>query len=178
MNAGAHGSEVRDILVEVRGLSLEGAPVTVPAGDIRFAYRSATYPAPLLVLEVVFALHADDPEAVAARRLAFHEQRLRTQPKGRTVGSVFKNPPGDHAGRLIEAAGLKGFRIGGAVVSEKHANFILNDGGASAAELEALIRTVRERVRERFGVVLETEVRIVGEPAVPAAPPSGEGSRA
>jgi len=170
MNAGAHGSEVRDVLVEVLGFDRAGNPVRFEPADIRFAYRAATYPVPVVVYEGRFRLQPADPEAVAAKRKEFHAYRLRTQPKGRSVGSVFKNPPGDHAGRLIEVSGLKGRRVGGAVVSEKHANFFLNEGEATAADLEALIELVRGKVREDHGVVLETEVRIVGEPA-----PSGEG---
>jgi len=88
---------------------------------------------------------------------------MRTQPKGHSVGSVFVNPSGDHAGRLVEAAGMKGFRVGKAVISDKHANWILNEGGATAADIEGLIRAIQARVRERFGVELKAEVRIIGE---------------
>lgn len=165
MNAGAHGSEIRDVLREVRGVTWEGAPVVVPVGEIRFSYRFTEYPVALMVTGARFSLAPGDPVEVAGKRRRFHAYRLGSQPKGRSVGSVFQNPEGDHAGRLIEAAGLKGHRVGGAVVSEKHANFILGDRGATAADIETLIRTVQTRVRERFGVELEPEVRIVGEPA-------------
>jgi UDP-N-acetylmuramate dehydrogenase len=98
------------------------------------------------------------------------QRRRDTQPLGQwSCGSVFKNPPGDHAARLIEAAGLKGYRIGDAVVSEKHANFIINQGKASAGEIEQLIRHVQASVQQASGITLDTEVRIVGEPAVAAA---------
>ncbi len=164
MNAGAHGGEIRNILKEVHGVDLDGNPVRTAAADIRFAYRTTAYPVEMIFLTGVFALHPGDPEILAARRREYHEYRLRTQPKGNSVGSVFVNPAGDHAGRLIEAAGLKGFRIGGAAVSLKHANWILNEGDATAADIEAVIREVQARVRDRFGVELRTEVRIVGEP--------------
>jgi UDP-N-acetylmuramate dehydrogenase len=171
MNAGAHGSEVQNVLEAVHGVTLAGEPITLLPADIAFAYRRATYPVDMVVTEVVFGLREGDRAEVEARRREYHEFRLRTQPKGKSVGSVFMNPPGDHAGRLIEAAGLKGTRRGGAVISEKHANWILNEGGASAADIEELIELARDTVRERFGVELETEVKIVGEPA------SEEGNR-
>jgi UDP-N-acetylmuramate dehydrogenase len=112
-----------------------------------------------------FALEPD--EAADMREIsAMIKQRGAAQPIGKpSCGSVFRNPQGDYAGRLIEAAGLKGARVGGAVVSTKHANFIINDGGASAADIEALIEHVRKTVLGRSGVALELEVRIVGEPA-------------
>lgn len=164
MNAGAHGSEISKVLVEARGLDAGGAFHAVPAGRVRFAYRTAIYPVDLIFTEGVFRLAPGDREELTARRIRNHEYRLRTQPKGNTVGSIFVNPEGDHAGRLVEAAGLKGHRIGGALISDKHANWILNDHQASAQDIEALIRAAQERVRERFGVNLVTEVRIVGEP--------------
>jgi UDP-N-acetylmuramate dehydrogenase len=164
MNAGAHGGEIRNVVKEVHGVDLEGNPVRTAAAEIRFAYRTAVYPVEMILLTGIFTLRPGDPEVLAARRREYHEYRLRTQPKGNSVGSVFVNPAGDHAGRLIEAAGLKGFRIGGAVVSLKHANWILNEGDATAADIEGVIRHVQSTVRERFGVDLRTEVRIVGEP--------------
>jgi UDP-N-acetylmuramate dehydrogenase len=163
MNAGAHGQETKDVLVEARGFDFRGKRHRVPAAQIRFAYRTAIYPVELVLTEGVFALAPGDPEALAAERQENHAYRLRTQPKGHSVGSVFVNPPGDHAGRVVEAAGLKGFRMGRAMVSDKHANWILNEGGATAADIEGLIRAIQARVRERFGMELKTEVRIIGE---------------
>ena len=162
MNAGAHGTEVRDVLGEVRGVTYEGEPIILHPEDIKFEYRRSHYPVELVVSEVVFTLRPGSVDELAAQRKQFHQHRLQTQPKGRSVGSVFKNPPGDHAGRLIEAAGLKGLRIGGVLVSEKHANFILNDQNGTAADIEALIRTIQQAVKEKFSVDLETEVQIVG----------------
>ena len=119
---------------------------------------------PFLLIGCELRLTPSDPAQVreATRSLLAH--RASTQPTGqRSCGSVFRNPPGDYAGRLIEAAGLKGKRCGGAVVSDKHANFILNDGGASAADIEQLIEEVRSSVQRRSGVELISEVRVVGE---------------
>lgn len=164
MNAGAHGSEVSRVLHEARGFDAQGRYHRVPADQVRFAYRTAIYPVELYFTAGVFSLQPGDPESLARTRKKNHEFRLRTQPKGHTVGSVFINPPHDHAGRLIEAAGLKGRRFGGAMVSEKHANWILNTGDATAADIEGLIRTVQREVRDQFGVELDTEVRMVGEP--------------
>ena len=165
MNAGAHGQETKDVLAEARGYDRTGTYHRVPASDIRFGYRTAIYPVDLVLTEGVFDLTPGDPESLASQREENHAYRMRTQPKGHSVGSVFVNPPGDHAGRLIEAAGLKGFRMGRAVVSEKHANWILNEGGATAADIEGLIRTIQARVREQFGVELHAEVRIIGDAA-------------
>jgi UDP-N-acetylmuramate dehydrogenase len=116
-----------------------------------------------VVLAATFGLRPGDPEAMAARVAEVLRERRARQPSGATMGSTFKNPPGDYAGRLIEAAGLKGYRIGGAMVSEQHANFILNVGDATAAEVWALIQHVRAEVERRFGVRLELEVERVGE---------------
>jgi UDP-N-acetylmuramate dehydrogenase len=164
MNAGAHGGEVKDVLKEARGCDFEGRFHEIPVSEVRFAYRTAIYPVDLVFTEAVFRLRPGDREKLASRRQENHVYRQRTQPKGHSVGSIFINPPGDYAGRLVEAAGLKGFRIGGAAISEKHANWILNEGGASAADIENLIRTAQGRVREKFGVLLKPELKIVGEP--------------
>jgi UDP-N-acetylmuramate dehydrogenase len=169
MNAGAHGSEIKDVLLEARGFDPEGRFHAVPASRIHFAYRTAIYPTEMIFTEAQFGLRPGDPAALAARRERNHAYRLRTQPKGKTAGSVFKNPEGDHAGRLVEAAGLKGCRVGGAVVSDKHANWILNDRGATARDIETLIRTIQKTVKDRFGIELIPEVRIVGEELVESA---------
>ena len=143
-----------------------------PATEFRAAYRRIEWPADageewFLSAELQFeplALH--QPHSVQS----LLQRRRDTQPLGQwSCGSVFKNPPGDHAARLIEAAGLKGYRIGDAVVSEKHANFIINLGKARASEREQLIRHVQASVQRSCGIALETEVRIVGEPGVAAA---------
>jgi UDP-N-acetylmuramate dehydrogenase len=164
MNAGAHGGEIQDVFREARGYDRRGNFLRVTASEVDFGYRSALYPAEIVFTEAVFGLRPGDRAELAARRERNHAFRLRTQPRGKTAGSVFKNPSGDHAGRLVEAAGFKGHRIGGAVVSEKHANWILNDRNASANDIESLIRVIRREVRDRFGIDLQPEVRIVGEP--------------
>lgn len=163
MNAGASGGQTSDVLAEVDLLLPDASRQTLPAAALKPAYRRGGLPAGALVLMATLRLSADDPQAVAARTRAVLERRRASQPLDRrTAGSVFKNPPGDYAGRLIEAAGLKGLCVGPAMVSPRHANFIENQGGASAAQVLQLMDQVRRRVRERFGVDLEPEVEVVG----------------
>lgn len=163
MNAGASGGQISDVLAEVDLLLPDASRQTLPAAALKPAYRRGGLPAGALVLMATLRLGAGDPQAVAARTRAVLERRRASQPLDRrTAGSVFKNPPGDHAGRLIEAAGLKGHSVGPAVVSPRHANFIENQGGASAAQVLQLMDQVRHKVRERFGVDLEPEVEVVG----------------
>lgn len=165
MNAGAHGGEVKDVLRSVRLFTPDGREVLAGPESLRFSYRTSTLQRErAVVVEAAFCLRPDDPEEIRARLAAFRERRARTQPvTARTAGSVFRNPPGDYAGRLIEAAGLKGLRVGGAVVSSVHANFIENVGGATARDVCALIDRIRDEVYRKFGVLLETEVVVVGE---------------
>jgi UDP-N-acetylmuramate dehydrogenase len=166
MNAGAYGGEVADILEAVELIDGTGAIRVAPAAELRLAYRHAEIPAGEWVVAARIRLTRGDAEAVRARTRALLERREHSQPVHlANAGSVFRNPPGDHAARLIDAAGLKGTVIGGAEVSEQHANFIVNRGAATAADIEALIRYVRERVAEDSGVRLEPEVRLVGRPA-------------
>ena len=116
-----------------------------------------------VVLAATFALTPGDPAELGRRADEFVARRKETQPPGASMGSTFKNPPGDYAGRLIEAAGLKGAQVGGAQISSLHANFMINTGGATAADLKALIDLAREGVRQRFGVELELEIELIGE---------------
>ncbi|MBI4798500.1 MAG: UDP-N-acetylmuramate dehydrogenase [Desulfarculus sp.] len=163
MNAGASGGQISDVLAEVDLLLPDASRQTLPAAALKPGYRQGGLPAGALVLMATLRLSAGDPQAVAARTRAVLERRRASQPLDRrTAGSVFKNPPGDHAGRLIEAAGLKGLCVGPAMVSPRHANFIENQGGASAAQVLDLMDEVRRRVHERFGVDLEPEVEVVG----------------
>jgi UDP-N-acetylmuramate dehydrogenase len=135
-----------------------------PREDFSIAYRRAEGVAGEWFVAATFRFEHDDTADPATIRTLL-ARRSASQPLGvPSCGSVFRNPPGDHAGRLVEAAGLKGYRIGGAAVSDKHANFIINDGSASAADIEALIEHVRREVARLTGVELETEVRIVGDP--------------
>ncbi len=161
MNAGAFGHEFFDRLQELVWITRTGARVRRDAREIPHGYRHAAIPADAIVVEARFALSRDDAQAIRARMRAMRDKRQRTQPLERpNCGSVFKNPPGDFAARLIEAAGLKGLRIGGAMISERHANFIVNLGHATAADVRALIARAQEEVKRRFGVQLEPEVRI------------------
>jgi UDP-N-acetylmuramate dehydrogenase len=136
-----------------------------PASALRFSYRRLERPADSILLGARLALQPDDPAAIRERMRAQLDARRATQPVDQpSCGSVFKNPPGDFAGRLIEAAGLKGLRCGGAQISELHANFIVTSE-ARAADVLELIARARSAVAERFGVELETEVQVVGEHA-------------
>lgn len=163
MNAGAHGSETWDRVRSVVTIDRSGKVRTRTPADYEVGYRSVTGPANEWFLEATLEF---DPEAKPSMETlkAMLARRKNTQPLGLpSCGSVFRNPPDDHAARLIEAAGLKGHRIGGAEVSLKHANFIINRDNASAADIEALIRHVQEMVRAGTGIELQHEVRIVGE---------------
>jgi len=165
MNAGIGTREVKDVVREMEmQVPGEPAPRRVPAEALRFRYRALEgVPAGSVLLSAVFAVAESEPAAVQAEIDALLARRAATQPLDvPSCGSVFKNPPGDHAGRLIEAAGLKGERAGGAEISTRHANFIVNRGGASARDVLALVERARKRVAERTGIVLETEVRIWG----------------
>jgi UDP-N-acetylmuramate dehydrogenase len=165
MNAGAFGGETWNHVLDVETIDRVGIRRKRVASEYRIAYRSVSGPkdewflAARLTFELRPEAHADEIRALLARR-------KETQPIGEwSGGSTFVNPTGDHAARLIESAGLKGFRIGGASVSTKHANFLINEGEASADDIERLIRHVQETVERRHGVRLETEVRIIGEPS-------------
>lgn len=166
MNAGAWGGETWPRVEAVETVDRQGVQRVRPATDFDVAYRTVRGPAGEWFVAGHFAFDHGDGAAARKRTRELLEERARRQPTGtKNCGSVFRNPPGDHAARLIEAAGLKGCRRGGAMVSDKHANFILNRGGASAADVEALIEHVRATVAERFGVALQSEVLIVGETA-------------
>jgi UDP-N-acetylmuramate dehydrogenase len=166
MNAGAYGGETWKFVRAVDVMARDGTCRTRRASEYQVSYRKVAAPANdewFLAAELEFGV-ADAAAAGEVRRLA--QQRKLTQPLGeKSCGSVFTNPPGDHAARLIETAHLKGFRIGGAVVSAKHANFIINDGSATARDLEELIAHLRATVQRVHGVDLVPEVRVVGENA-------------
>lgn len=167
-NAGAFGQEIADVLVDCDVVDLEGRVETLTAAECGFAYRHSVFKAErqgAIVVAARLRVEPDEPRAVKARIAQITAQRKATQPWGvRSLGSVFKNPPGDHAGRLLEAAGLKGLRIGGAQVSEKHANFVLNIDRATAAEVLSVVRRAKDTVAERFGIDLELEIVVLGEP--------------
>ena len=166
MNAGAFGTETWPAVREVETIDAAGRRRWRPASDYRHGYRTVDGPRGEWFVACRIVLGPDTEGRAATRIRQLLAQRAAMQPTGvRSCGSVFRNPPGDYAGRLIEASGLKGRRIGGAVVSDKHANFIVNDAGARAADVEALIGTIAAEVERRQGVRLEPEVRIVGEAA-------------
>jgi UDP-N-acetylmuramate dehydrogenase len=166
-NAGAHGGSMADALQVVELLDAPGTARWQPAAALELAYRHSRLrnreAAHEIVLRAEFALHREDVAAIRASMAAQKEQRQATQPlASATAGSVFKNPPGDSAGRLIDQAGLKGMCIGGATVSTRHANFVMTTAGASAADVLNLIELVHDRVHERFGVDLVLEVQPIG----------------
>lgn len=159
MNASFLGRSVSDIIARARLLSYEGEILTRRRDEISFGYRESGLKD--IVLEVEFLLERKERFEIEKRIAGFRKERSRLQPKGLSAGSIFKNPAGDSAGRLIEEIGLKGTRMGGARISKKHANFILNSGAASSRDVLSLIEQVKERVRDRFGVVLKEEIVIV-----------------
>jgi UDP-N-acetylmuramate dehydrogenase len=165
-NAGAFGSEVKDCLVSAEIIDEAGRRRSVTVAECRFAYRDSAFKRDhprWVIVAATFHTRAEAPEVVRGRLLEVQKHRRATQPiEQRSLGSTFKNPPGDAAGRLIDACGLKGMRIGGAQISPKHANFIVNVGGATADDVLALMAEMRDRVRERFGIELEPEIRVVG----------------
>ena len=163
MNAGAFGGYIGPLVAEVVIISPEGEEVRLAPEDIVFGYRQSNLSGRGIIVEALLKLKEGDAEALKEEVACYQAERRRRHPTQPSAGSVFRNPPGNPAGRLVEAAGGKGLSIGAARVSEKHANFIVNMGGASARDIEALIELVCQRVKEKFGVELETEVRIVGE---------------
>jgi UDP-N-acetylmuramate dehydrogenase len=163
MNAGGHGADTNDVIVTARVLDLAGgAARELNRAELGLGYRESALSPLAVVVGAVFSGRTDEPAACAARVDEIVRWRREHQPGGQNAGSVFTNPPGDAAGRLIEAAGCKGTRLGGAVVSEKHANFFVADPGASAADVYALIALVQQRVEAAFGVHLEPELRCIG----------------
>ena len=163
MNAGAYGGDVAGAAVAVEGLDASGEPAVLAREALGFRYRGAALPPRFVVTAVRFALRREDPAAVRRRLEEVRQHRVASQPHGRAnAGSIFKNPAGDHAGRLIDVAGLKGARVGRARISERHANFIVNEGGASAEDVKGLMDLAQRVVWERSGIWLEPEVRFVG----------------
>ncbi len=163
MNAGAYGGDVADVAERVEAVDGEGRVVALDRDGLAFGYRRGGLPRGLIVTSVTFRLRPDDPSAVRARMEVAQARRTASQPHGSpNAGSIFKNPAGDHAGRLIDVAGLKGARIGRARISERHGNFIVNEGGARAEDVKALMDLAQRVVWERSGIWLEPEVRLVG----------------
>ena len=163
MNAGAHGGETRDYLVEARAVDYEGNIHTFSAEEMGHTYRNCALPYNFIFTEAIFKGQPgekDEIEKANAEVVAYREEK---QPvKDRTGGSTFKNPPGHSSWKLIDEAGLRGFKIGGAKVSEKHCNFLINEGDATGTDLETLGETVRKRVFEKSGVKLDWEIKRLG----------------
>jgi UDP-N-acetylmuramate dehydrogenase len=165
MNGGAYGREMKDVVARADALAPDGARHALAIGGLGFAYRHCAVPEDWVFVGARLEGAPGDPEAIAARIREIQEARAATQPiRTRTGGSTFKNPEGARAWELIERAGCRGLRLGGARVSEQHCNFLINDGTATAGDLEALGEEVRRRVREATGVLLEWEIRRIGVP--------------
>jgi UDP-N-acetylmuramate dehydrogenase len=163
MNAGAWGKEVGDAVCEVEMILPSGERIVEVRSNLLFSYRRFAMPEGAVIVKAAFHCIPEKPDAVADRVRHFLELRRNSQPlEYPSAGSVFKNPPKDHAGRLIEEVGLKGFKIGGAMISGKHANFIVNAGGATAADVLALMELARKKVKEGTGIDLEPEITVVG----------------
>ena len=164
MNAGAFGGEIADVTVAIRGVTAAGELVRIPRTELGFAYRRLDLPRGFAVTALEMRVARGEPDAIAHAIAEAKRKRGRHQPLGQpNAGSIFKNPSGDFAGRLIELCGLKGCSVGGAQVSPQHGNFIVNTGSAKSSEVRDLMREVRDTVWRRRGVWLEPEVRLVGE---------------
>lgn len=165
MNAGAYGGEMKDVLKEVTVLTPEGKFTVIPEGELDMGYRTSVIEKKgYVVLEAVIALEKGEHESIRKRMEELREKRVSKQPlEYPSAGSTFKRPEGYFAGKLIEDAGLRGYRTGGAQVSEKHCGFVINTGNAEAKDIMELMKQVSERVMEKSGVLLEPEVRRLGD---------------
>ncbi|MGE5166814.1 MAG: UDP-N-acetylmuramate dehydrogenase [Sphingobacteriales bacterium] len=162
MNGGAYGGEIKDVFIEARGVDRQGNIRNYSNGEMEFSYRHCGVPDDVIFTTAVLQGRAGVPEEIAAEMATIKKKREKGQPRNRTGGSTFKNPPGQSAWKLVDEAGCRGLTIGGAQVSELHSNFLINLGGASAADIETLGETVRERVKTHSGVELEWEIKRIG----------------
>lgn len=164
MNGGAYGSEVKDILVEAEVVLRSGERRTLPLADLGYSYRHSELPAGAVVIGATFRGRPGDPQAIQAEMDRISASREASQPlRSRTGGSTFKNPEGHKAWQLVDAAGCRGLTVGGAQVSEKHTNFLINTGTATSADIEALGEEVRRRVKAKSGIDLQWEIQRVGK---------------
>jgi UDP-N-acetylmuramate dehydrogenase len=162
MNGGAYGGETKDVLIEARGVDRQGNSFTLSNAQMNFSYRRSGAPEDIVFTQALFQGRPGDPDQIAAEMAEIKKKREATQPKNKTCGSTFKNPPGHNAWKLIEEAGCRGLKVGQAQVSELHCNFLINLGGARAADIETLGETVRERVKAHSGIELEWEIKRIG----------------
>jgi UDP-N-acetylmuramate dehydrogenase len=162
MNGGAYGGETKDVLIEARGVDRAGNIRSFSNSDMGFSYRHCGAPEDVIFTSATFQGRAGDPAEIAAEMDAIKAKREATQPRNRTGGSTFKNPPGHNAWKLIDEAGCRGLIVGGAQVSPLHCNFLINLGNATAADIETLGETVRARVKAHSGVDLEWEIKRIG----------------
>jgi UDP-N-acetylmuramate dehydrogenase len=165
MNAGANGAETKDVLVEATGIDRKGERHVFTNADMKFVYRNCGVDPSTIFTSARFTGKPAAPEAIRARMNEVQTHRETAQPiREKTGGSTFKNPPGDSAWKLIDAAGCRGLRLGGAQVSEMHCNFLINTGNATGHDIEALGETVRERVKQNSGIELHWEIKRIGVP--------------
>jgi UDP-N-acetylmuramate dehydrogenase len=164
MNGGAYGGETRDVLIEAYGVDRQGNKRTFSNADMGFSYRHSAPPDDVIFTGALLQGRAGDTEQIAAEMAEIKSKREASQPRNRTGGSTFKNPPGHNAWKLIDEAGMRGYSVGGAQVSELHCNFLINRGDATAADIETLGETVRQRVKAHCGVELEWEIKRIGVP--------------
>jgi UDP-N-acetylmuramate dehydrogenase len=163
MNAGANGAETKDVLIEASGIGRDGQKHVFTKADMKFVYRSSGVDASVIFTSVRFRGRPGTTEAIRARMQEVQAHREAAQPiREKTGGSTFKNPPGHSAWKLIDAAGCRGLRVGGAQVSEMHTNFLINTGEATAGDIETLGETVRTRVKENCGIELQWEIKRIG----------------
>jgi UDP-N-acetylmuramate dehydrogenase len=163
MNAGANGAETKDVLIEAVGVARDGKKHAFSNGDMTFSYRNSGLDASIIFTSARFRAQSAAPEAIRARMNEVQNHRESAQPiREKTGGSTFKNPPGHSAWKLIDAAGCRGLRVGGAQVSEMHCNFLINTGSSTAKDIETLGETVRKRVKEHSGIELHWEIKRIG----------------
>lgn len=165
MNAGANGGETKDVLIEARGVGRDGTKHVFSNADMKFVYRSSGVDPSIIFTSARFRGEIGDTDAIRARMAEVQTHRESAQPiREKTGGSTFKNPPGHSAWKLVDAAGCRGLRVGGAEVSEMHCNFLINNGDATAHDIETLGETVRERVKADSGIELHWEIKRIGIP--------------
>lgn len=162
MNGGAYGGETKDILIEARGVDRDGNLRTFSNADMGFSYRHCSVPDDVIFVSATFQGKAGNADDIAAEMAAIKAKREASQPRNRTGGSTFKNPPGKNAWKVIDEAGCRGLKVGDAQVSELHCNFLINLGNATATDIETLGETVRARVKAHSGTQLEWEIKRIG----------------